>query len=53
VKLINVLEGLPARILRFLFRFTLMAKDGNSQIRTSAAMTLNQLAKCISIASLR
>jgi hypothetical protein len=53
LELVNVLECLPTGILGFFFRFAPMAKDGSSQIRTSAAMAVNQLGKCISIALLR
>jgi hypothetical protein len=46
-------ECFPARILRFFFGLAPMAKNRSSQICASAAMTLNQLAKRISIALFR
>lgn len=48
-----MLECFPAGILGFFFRFAPMAQDGGGQIRTSAAMTLDQFAKRISIALFR
>jgi hypothetical protein len=53
VELVNMLERLPAGVLRFLLRFAPMAEDGRCQIRASAAVTLDQFAKCISVALFR
>ena len=53
LKLVDMPECFPASILRFFFRFAPMVKDGSGQIRTPAAMTLDQFAKGISIALFR
>jgi hypothetical protein len=52
VELVDMAVRLPASILGFFFRFAAVAKDRRSQIRTSAAMTLNQLPECIPVALL-
>jgi hypothetical protein len=49
MELINVLESLPARILRFFLRFTPVAKDGSREVHTSPSMAANQLAECVSV----
>jgi hypothetical protein len=49
MKLVDVTERLPTGILCFFFSFAAVSQNGRSQVCTSAAMSLDQFSKRITI----